>query len=356
MNFEKRTKRLVAELSRAGDGEIGSGLITSLSNLQYLFNYSGVSFERFCCGLVSVNGGRTALVIPALDKSKAENSSADEIFAWTDAEGYSNSLSKALSFVSAKGNFVGCEDSITLALMESFKKVKPKARFHSITQEVSKLRVIKDEEELAAVRESTKKLALVYEKLPELLKPERMEREVAFDVRKFLSEENVSMEFCAVQSGANSAVPHLETTSKKISAGDFVVVDISSIDESGYYADFTRTYSIGNPSAEQKKVYETVRNAQAAALDRAGPGIPAKQVDHAAREVIEKGGYGDRFIHRSGHGLGLDVHEPPWITGENRERLRMGMVFTVEPGVYLPGEFGVRIEDNVVITAAAWKI
>ena len=116
-------------------------------------------------------------------------------------------------------------------------------------------------------------------RLPELLKPGRKETEVAFDVRKVLSEENVSMEFCAVQSGANSAIPHLETTSKKISYGDFIVVDISSIDDSGYYADFTRTYSMGSPSSGAEKVYETVRNAQAAALESI-----------AVRNTCKKGG------------------------------------------------------------------
>jgi Xaa-Pro dipeptidase len=350
MNFEKRSKKLIADLSRAKDSKITTALISSVPNLKYFFNYSGISFERFCGGLMSLETGKTALVIPALDKSKAENSIAEGVFAWTDSEGYSKALTDALRVVGAKGNFIGCEESITLSLMNSFKAVRPRAKFSSISQTISRLRVIKDEEELEAVRQSTKKLAVAYEQLPDLLKIGRKESDVAMDVRKILSDEDVYMEFCAVQSGGNGAIPHLETTSKKISRSDFIVVDISSIDDSGYYADFTRTYSMGSPSSEQRKVYDLVRDAQAAALEAIGEGIPARKVDQAARKVIGDGGYGDQFIHRAGHGLGLEVHEQPWITEENSERLKKGMVFTIEPGIYLPEKFGVRIEDNVAVT------
>ena len=139
---------------------MGSGLITSVAEFEILLQLFRNFLRKILLRIVSVEMEKTALVIPALDKSKAENSAADGIFAWTDSEGYSKSLSKRYTFVSAKGNIVGCEDSITLSLMDSFKAVRPQARLDSISQAISRLRVIKDEEELEAVRQSTKKLAL----------------------------------------------------------------------------------------------------------------------------------------------------------------------------------------------------
>jgi len=351
LNFEKRTKDLVSELSKGEDLQIGVCMITALPDLKYFFNYPGISFERFCCGLISLDESKTALVIPKLDEVKGEKSTAGEVFAWRDSEGYANSFSKALNFVGVKGQKFGCEDSITLSFMDSVRKVKPEAEFVSVSDRISKLRSIKDEDEIKAIRKSTKKLALAYEKLPKLLKVGKKESEVGFELRKFLSEENVSLDFCAVQAGANSAVPHYETSSKKIKKGDLVLVDISSTDESGYFADFTRTYSIGTPTKKQKDVYEAVKNGQEDARATAGPEVVIKKVDAAAREAIESEGYGDQFIHRTGHGLGLDVHELPWVTGANSDKLQKGMVFTIEPGVYLPGKFGVRIEDDVVVTS-----
>ena len=344
---------MIGELSKTRSGpEVSTCCITAVPDLKYFFDYSGVSFERFCCGLISAENEKRALVVPKLDEAKAEKSAAGQVFAWRDSDGYAASFSKALDYLGVRGSNFGCEDSLTLSFMNSVRKVKPEAQFVSVSDKISRLRAIKDEEEIKAIRKSAKRLALAYDRLPKLLKVGKKESEVGFELRKFLSEEDVSLDFCAVQAGANSAIPHYETGSKKIKKGDLVLVDLSSTDQSGYFADFTRTYSIGAPSKKQRDVYDAVQQGQRDARAVAGPGVPAKTVDAAARETIEGEGYGDQFIHRTGHGLGLDVHELPWITGDSAEKLQEGMVFTIEPGVYLPGKFGVRIEDDVVVTAS----
>jgi Xaa-Pro aminopeptidase len=350
LNFKKRTSRLAEILSKK-DSKIDFVLLTTSPNLKYYFNYPGFSFERFCCGLVSVATRKTALVLPKLDESKAASSSAENVFAWTDSQGYEDALNQALNSIEAKSNNIGCEGWITLYLMELVKKVKPRARFESIAEEIYNHRLIKDEEEIEAIRKSTSKLRKGYEILPEILKAGKTENDVAFEIRKTLTALGTSeVDFCGVQSGPNSAAPHSMTSQRTLSSGDMVVVDISCTDESGYYADFTRTYSIGKASNLQKNVYNVVKTAQSVGVQTARPNITAKVVDEKVRKVISKEGYAEYFVHRTGHGLGLEVHEGPWINDSNTSHLRSGMVFTIEPGIYLPDKFGIRIEDDIVLT------
>ncbi|HEC35887.1 MAG TPA: peptidase M24 family protein [Anaerolineae bacterium] len=153
-----------------------------------------------------------------------------------------------------------------------------------------------------------------------------------------------------IVAGPNAASPHAVPSDRPIRPGETVVIDCGATVE-GYASDITRTVAIGRLPEEMIQVYEVVREANAAGLARAGPGVAAQEVDRAARAVIEAGGYGAYFIHRTGHGLGLEGHEPPYIVEGNQEPLQAGMTFTVEPGIYLPGRGGVRIEDDVVVTS-----
>jgi Xaa-Pro dipeptidase len=153
-----------------------------------------------------------------------------------------------------------------------------------------------------------------------------------------------------VVAGPNAASPHSTPSERPIESGETIVVDCGAT-VGGYAADITRTFAIGELEPEMAQVYDVVRAANAAGRRAVRPGIPAEQVDQAARAVIEDAGYGEYFIHRTGHGLGLEIHEPPYIVAGNRQLLEPGMTFTVEPGIYLPGRGGVRIEDDVVVTA-----
>lgn len=345
--------KLLEKLSKR-DIKVDCVLVTSLANLRYFFNYNGASFERFCGGIVSLKEGKSALVVPKLDEEKTKSTSVDGVFPWTDTQGYEPLLEEALKSIGGKSRVFGCEDWITLYQMEEVRSVRAQARFESVSKSISDLRIIKSEDEVAALRDSASKLAKGYEKIPEIFKQGISEIEAAYEIKMALSDIGVpNVDFCGVQSGANSAIPHSLTSPKKLSRGDMVVVDISCTDESGYYADFTRTFCIGKASEEQRRVYETVKEAQSIGVKASKPNIPAKNIDREVRTVIQKSGFGDFFIHRTGHGIGLEVHEPPWITDSNSSKLKPGMAFTVEPGIYLPGKFGVRIEDNVVLNESA---
>ena len=152
-----------------------------------------------------------------------------------------------------------------------------------------------------------------------------------------------------VATGPNSANPHAFPTERKLAKGDLLVIDWGA-NVDGYFSDLTRTFGVGEVNAEQEKLHSTVQEANTAALETAKPGVTCGDVDKAAREVIEKAGYGEYFVHRTGHGLGMEGHEEPYIRAGNPMPLEPGMTFTIEPGIYVPGENGVRVEDDVVVT------
>jgi Xaa-Pro dipeptidase len=186
----------------------------------------------------------------------------------------------------------------------------------------------------------------------EFLRPGRTEAEVAGDIeRAIVAEGHTEAAFIIVGSGPNGASPHHDVSEREIRPGDVVVIDIGGPLGTGYNSDCTRTYAVGGePPAEVRKVYDVLRRAQEAACASVRPGVTAESVDAVARSIIADAGFGPRFVHRTGHGIGLDVHEAPYIVGGNERLLEPGMAFSVEPGIYLDGEWGARIEDIVVVT------
>jgi Xaa-Pro aminopeptidase len=164
-----------------------------------------------------------------------------------------------------------------------------------------------------------------------------------------LEEDHDQALFWIVASGPNSASPHHEPTDRVIEAGDLVVVDFGG-KHRGYCSDTTRTFSVGEPDAQQVEVHAAVRAAQEAATAAVAPGVSAEEIDQIARRTITDAGYGEYFIHRTGHGIGLEGHEHPYLVEGNSEKLEPGMCFSIEPGIYLPDRFGVRIEDIVTVT------
>jgi Xaa-Pro dipeptidase len=180
-----------------------------------------------------------------------------------------------------------------------------------------------------------------------LCRPGRTEAEVEAELRRAMLARGPgqAVAFTIVASGPNGALPHHETAGRRIEQGDVVILDFGTREPGGYHSDITVTCAVGEPKdAEVRKVYDVVWRAQRAAIEAVRPGVACEEVDRAARSVIEAAGYGQHFLHRTGHGLGLQVHEPPYMVGGNKELLEEGMVFSIEPGVYLPGRFGVRLE------------
>ncbi|MGI6128547.1 MAG: M24 family metallopeptidase [bacterium] len=216
---------------------------------------------------------------------------------------------------------------------------------------VESLRVQKDEKEQTIIRQA---IALADEGadfLRSKLIPGRQEREVALDLECFLRQrgaDGAAFPFI-VASGSRGALPHGEASDKRLQLGDLVTVDFGAVYQ-GYHSDLTRTFSLGAPTSKQKAIYEIVLQAQQKAIATAGPGVPCAEVDKAARDIIAKAGYGDYFGHATGHGVGLSIHEEPRLSVNVDTILLPGMVVTVEPGIYLPGWGGVRIEDIILIT------
>jgi Xaa-Pro dipeptidase len=209
---------------------------------------------------------------------------------------------------------------------------------------IEEARLTKDKAELAAMRKACRMTLEVMASVPRIARTGMTELELARKIGGGI-----------VQFGENAAVPHGGPSDRKLRKGDVILVDTGHTAD-GYWSDLTRTFFFGRKTRDFKEVYEVVERAQKAGIKAVKPGATCQSVDRAARKVIEDAGYGDYFIHRTGHGLGLDIHERPYLVKGNRTRLRPGMTVTIEPGIYLPGRFGVRIEDDVVVTKTGRRV
>ncbi len=228
----------------------------------------------------------------------------------------------------------------------------PAARQELASTALRELRARKSPAEVAALLAAGEAIDSVHAQVPGWLRPGRTEREVAADISDaILAAGHVTVDFAIVASGPNGASPHHTAADRVLQPGDAVVVDIGGTMPSGYCSDCTRTYAIGDPPAEFVAYYQVLKDAQEAACAAVRPGIPAEAIDAAAREPIAAAGYGEYFVHRTGHGIGLETHEDPYIVSGNSETLQSGNAFSVEPGIY-PGPHGARIEDIVVCTEA----
>jgi Xaa-Pro aminopeptidase len=218
------------------------------------------------------------------------------------------------------------------------------------------LRIRKDQSEVALLAEAAATVDRISERLSQLRYQSRMERHVSHEIMEMmLAEGHHRAQFAIVASGPNSASPHHEPAERVIEAGDMVVIDFGG-QQGGYCSDTTRTFIVGEPTREQQAVHQTVLEARDAAVAACMPGVSAQSIDRAAREVIEAAGYGQYFIHRVGHGIGLETHEHPYLVEGNNEQLGEGMAFSIEPGIYLPGRLGVRIEDIVVMGTSGAEV
>jgi Xaa-Pro dipeptidase len=217
---------------------------------------------------------------------------------------------------------------------------------------IAELRMVKDEAELTDMRAAVAVAQNTLNNIIPGIKPGLSERELAADITVGLLRQGSDSEMPfspIVASGPNSANPHAFPSDRRLVEGDMLIIDWGA-NVSGYFSDLTRTFAVGEVEGEMERIAQIVLEANSAARDIAGPGVPAEAVDRAARKVIEAAGYGEYFMHRTGHGLGLEGHEAPYIRDGNALELAPGMTFTIEPGIYIPGRGGVRIEDDVVIT------
>ena len=343
--------------------ETRQGLVQKMVESQ---NLDGILFSsleniRYLCGFTGSDG---ALVL-----SRRECHFLTDSRYWTQSEmevkgaqivHYRKKLDGVSSLLSdLKLKRVGFESaSLSFSLYQSLSKKLPgEMELIPVEDEIKNLRAIKDGHELALTQKAIDIASEAFEHILGRLKEGVLENDIALEMEFFMKKQGAeAMGFdIIIASGKRSALPHGKASGKPIEKGDLILIDFGSMFK-GYHSDQTRTVVCGAPSSEQKKIYQVVKEAQTKAIEAVRPGIAIHDVDAAAREHIRQMGYGDYFGHGTGHGIGLAVHEDPAVNGENKSVVQEGMVFTIEPGVYIPDEGGVRIEDMVRVTAEGSEV
>ncbi|HEX6338462.1 MAG TPA: Xaa-Pro peptidase family protein [Jiangellaceae bacterium] len=343
------TERLARAQQATAAAGLDAVLVTPGADLRYLTGYAAMPLERLTC-LVVPASGKPTLVVPKLERPAAEASGAGvaaEIVDWPET---ADPIALVAGLLPAARR-VGLDDHMWAEKVLRFRAAMPATEQELAGRVLSELRARKDGDEIAALREAGAAIDRVHARMGEWLRPGRTEREVARDIADaIVAEGHVRVDFVIVASGPNGASAHHEASDRVIETGDPVVVDIGGTTEAGYCSDETRTYAVGEPPTEYAEAYAALLAAQVAACEHAGPGVTAESVDAAARSVLEEAGLGTYFIHRTGHGIGLETHEEPYIVAGNSTILEPGMAFSIEPGFYLAGRYGARIEDIVVVT------
>lgn len=340
----------MSRISRAAEALRATGhdmlLVTPSADLQYLTGYRALPLERLTCLALRADG-RAWLIVPELERPAAQAQDVEghgiELLSWGETQDPYLMLADATGPIAAPlvNNLMWVEKAHHLRDAYA-------CELALAGPVLSDLRAVKEPDEIAALHEAGAAIDVVHSQVPRWLRAGRTEREVGRDIAAAIIESgHATVDFVIVASGPNGASPHHEVSDRVIEQGDAVVVDIGGTMPSGYCSDSTRTYAVGEPGAEYREYFALLQTAQAAASSYARPGVSCESVDAQARRILADGGLGDYFIHRTGHGIGLETHEEPYIVAGNTATLVPGHAFSIEPGFYLPGRFGARIEDIV---------
>ena len=349
--FADRLRR-AGETAAEQDSEVL--FLTPGTDLRYLIGFDGESHERLTCLIVPAAGHRAppALVVPKLEAPGLADVPLEalgiDLVTWTDGEDPYLLVSDLAGGPIRTSVDDGMPARHVLALRAAF----PDASQALAGPVLRELRMRKDPAEIDRLRAAGAAIDRVHARMGEWLRPGRTEAAVGADITAaIVAEGHAEAAFVIVGSGPNGASPHHDVSDRVIEPGDVVVIDIGGPLPDGYNSDCTRTYAVGGePSAEIAQTYAVLQQAQERAVAAVRPGVTAASIDRAAREPITEAGHGEYFIHRTGHGIGLDVHEDPYIVGGNELVLAPGMAFSIEPGIYRVGSWGARIEDIVVVT------
>ena len=347
---EVYARRLTAAAAGAARAGLAGLVVTPGYDLRYLIGSRAETFERLTALVIPATGA-PVMVIPRLELASLRDSAVGDLGLpvqdWVDGQNPGDLVALALGGHAR----VAVTDS-----MPALHLLPLAQRLGAVpvlgTEIMAGLRMIKDPAEIDALRTAGAAIDRVHARVPQFLAPGRTEAQVAADITEaIVAEGHSEAAFVIVGSGPHGADPHHECSDRVLQAGDIVVVDIGGPVEPGYNSDSTRTYSLGEPTSQIAAQYAVLQRAQAAAVAAVRPGVSAEQVDAAARDVLADAGLAEFFVHRTGHGIGLSVHEEPYIVAGNDLPLAEGMVFSVEPGIYFPGAWGARIEDIVIVTA-----
>lgn len=343
--FSKRVEK-VRQLMR--QKEIGCLILAPTSNMFYLTGLRAVADERLQVAILPADGALT-LVLPEMYREMAANISGQyTLLTWPD---HLDPVELVKSVVDRKPGRVAVDEKMWAGHYFSVAQAFPNSQFVTAQDLMAQVRVYKDETELGLLEQSGELADRVMDEVMKEIREGISETELAMFIEKsikVLGGEDVSFR-PIVASGPNSSLPHHHTGKRVLQQGDLVILDFGAVVE-GYCSDITRTFCLGKATGDVKEIYRVVQAANEAGFRSAREGVACQDVDRAARQAISSQGFGEHFNHRTGHGIGLDNHEAPYLVEGNDTPLRQGMAFSVEPGIYLPGKLGVRIEDVVAIT------
>jgi Xaa-Pro aminopeptidase len=344
-DYRARMERAARTAAEAG---LAGLLVAPGPDLVWLTGYTPPAVTERLTLLVLAAGQDPVLVVPALeapDAQKAAGASALALRDWTDGK---DPYAATAALLDASGRF-GISDNAWALHLLALQRAMPGSSYTSLTEALPMLRAVKDAAELELMTAAGAAADATFEEIRDVPFAGRRESQVAADLDRLLRRHgHEQVDFTIVASGPNGANPHHEAGDRVIERGDMVVLDFGGLKD-GYGSDTSRTVHVGEPTDEERRVHDIVREAQEAGFQAVRPGAACQDVDRAARAVIADAGYGEYFIHRTGHGIGLETHEEPYIVAGNTEPLEPGMAFSIEPGIY-PGEHGARIEDIVVCT------
>jgi Xaa-Pro aminopeptidase/Xaa-Pro dipeptidase len=338
--MKQRRKTVLQHAEKAEDCSVVAAF--EPENVFYLTGFWGEAIA------VCMHNGATKLITPKLEYLRAEKTSIDCEVVVTERGG--ELISTFVSLIKSSKVCTDCSDYSTIGSIR-----KQGGNILVNTDPFFLTRRIKDQTEIKVISKAAKILDNLYEICEEEMKVGLSERDlqanIIYEAMKMGANPpsyRSTLNPLIIAGGANSALPHAEVTDRKFRRGDVIVIDLT-LRHAGYIADATRTFVLGSATKEINKVYDTVQEAQKIGLKMANAGVTCDQVDAACRNLIAERGYEKLFIHSTGHGIGLDVHEPPWLRMKNDEELRAKMVVTIEPGIYMENKFGVRIEDSIII-------
>ncbi|MBL0372368.1 aminopeptidase P family protein [Rhizobium sp. KVB221] len=345
---EQTTARLAALRKRMADTGTGLVAIAPGSHMDWVLGFHPHPDERPCLLLIAAE--KEAFLMPALNAEGSREFTAIEFFNWADDVGPVAALNDALAGIDATApGLVALDETMradfALLLLDAL-PADTKRDFTPNT--LGGLRMRKDSAEYAKLKMNAGIADRAIQAAFATIKPGMTENQVAAEIRAHFTSEGAEPQFWIVGAGSNGAFPHHSASERVVQEGDAVVIDIGGRKQ-GFPSDITRMAVIGLPPEGYGEIHTIVEKAVQAALKAARPGVLAKEVDAAARKVITDAGYGEYFVHRTGHGMGIDGHEPPYITATSETVLEEGMVFSIEPGIYLPGRFGIRLEDIVIL-------
>jgi Xaa-Pro aminopeptidase len=346
-DFADRMTRAAAAAAEAG---LAGLVVTPGPDLVHLTGYRPTALTERLTALLISAGKQPVLIVPKLERPDAEAAPGAAAVRLTDWSDGTDPYRAARELLDPAGRY-GVSDGAWAMHLLGLQEALPGTAYTSLTAGLPMLRAVKDADELERLAAAGAAADAAYHDILGVPFAGRSENDVAADLAEALRRHGHSqVDFTVVGSGPNGANPHHEAGDRVISEGDTVVLDFGGLKD-GYGSDTTRTVHVGvEVPAEVREVHDIVRHAQQAAFEAVRPGIACQEIDRVARRVITEAGYGEYFIHRTGHGIGLTTHEPPYMVEGEQQPLVPGMCFSIEPGIYLPGRFGVRIEDIVTVT------